>query len=221
MILADFLIEAEAGTKNSAAIFRKLKAAGYKKLGSGADSVVWAKDDASVIKILMPEDSNSLAEKTFLKFYDFVQANKDIANLPKFLESSQTMNINGKDYTFVVMERLQHIPRGSIQEAMVWVLSDYAAKKMQWKDVFKELSQPDTWKYWEPPPDKEKIINIIKNMSQQDILQYAVLYSVMTLLYHTGRINKLGWDLHTENVMQRQDGTLVIIDPWFALNDGI
>ena len=104
---------------------------------------------------------------------------------------------------------------------MVWVLSDYAAKKMQWKDVFKELTQPNTWKYWEPPPDKEKIINIIKNMSQQDILQYAVLYSVMTLLYHTGRINKLGWDLHTENVMQRQDGTLVIIDPWFALNDGI
>ena len=221
MILADFLIEAEAGTKNSAAIFRKLKAAGYKKLGSGADSVVWAKDESSVIKILMPEDSNSLAEKTFLKFYDFVQANKDIANLPKFLESSQTMNINGKDYTFVVMERLQHIPRGSIQEAMVWVLSDYAAKKMQWKDVFKELSQPDTWKYWEPPPAKEIIIDIIKNMSRQDYLQYAVLYSVMTLLYHTGRINKLGWDLHTENVMQRQDGTLVIIDPWFALNDGI
>lgn len=221
MILADFLIEAEAGTKNSAAIFRKLKAAGYKKLGSGADSVVWAKDDASVIKILMPEDSNSLAEKTFLKFYDFVQANKDIANLPKFLESSQTMNINGKDYTFVVMERLQHLKRGSMQEAMVWILSDYAVKKMSWENVYKELTEPKTWEYWESPPSKEKIINIIKNMSQQDILQYAVLYSVMTLLYHTGRINKLGWDLHTENVMQRQDGTLVIIDPWFALNDGI
>jgi hypothetical protein len=39
------------------------------------------------------------------------------------------------------------------------------------------------------------------------------------MLYHTGSINKIGWDLHTENVMQRKDGTLVIIDPWFAINE--
>jgi hypothetical protein len=68
MILYDFMSEAETRTKNSAAIAKKLKAAGYKKLGSGADSIVWAKDEGSVIKILMPEDSNSLAEKVFLEF---------------------------------------------------------------------------------------------------------------------------------------------------------
>jgi len=43
----------------------------------------------------------------------------------------------------------------------------------------------------------------------------------MSLLYNTGRINKIGWDLHTENVMQRSDGTLVIIDPWFSTVEGM
>lgn len=211
--------EAESKTKNSAAIFKKLKAAGYKKLGSGADSTVWTKDDASVIKILMPEDSNSLAEKTFLKFYDFVQSNSNLANLPKFLESTQTMNINGKDYTFVVMERLGHIKRGSFDEAMVWILSDFAVKKMPWEDVLKELSNPEIWKYWDGPPPVDKILKTIDNLDEKMSMRYGILYQLMTLLYHTGRINKLGWDLHTENVMQRADGTLVIIDPWFALSE--
>jgi hypothetical protein len=35
-------------------ITKKLQSAGYKKLGSGADATVWAKDDNYVIKILMP-----------------------------------------------------------------------------------------------------------------------------------------------------------------------
>ena len=42
----------------------------------------------------------------------------------------------------------------------------------------------------------------------------------MRLVYATGRINKVGWDLHTENVMMRKNGELVIIDPWFAMNEG-
>lgn len=219
MNLADFFLEAESRTKNSATIAKKLKAAGYKKLGSGADSTVWAKDEASVIKILMPEDSNSLAEKTFLDFYNFVRSNPNFPNLPKFLESTQTMNINGKDYTFVVMERLKPIKRGSIDEAMVWILSDFAVKKMSWEDVQKELANPDTWQHWDAPPSVEKILQTIATMDKEVSLRYGVLYYLMALLYHTGRINKLGWDLHTENVMQRADGTLVVIDPWFALNE--
>jgi hypothetical protein len=215
------LAEAESGTKNVSAINKKFKEAGYKKLGSGADSTVWAKDEASVIKILMPEDSNSLAEKVFLKFYDFVRSNPNLPNLPKFLESTQTMNINGKNYTFVVMERLQHIKPGSIDEAMVWILSDFAVNKMPWPAVLKELSDPKTWEYWDGPPSVEKILQIVQTMDEKVSSRYSILYKLMTLLYHTGRINKLGWDLHTENVMRRADGTLVVIDPWFALGDNI
>lgn len=215
------LAEAESGTKNVSAINKKFKEAGYKKIGSGADSTVWAKDEASVIKILMPEDSNSLAEKTFLEFYNFVRSNPNLPNLPKFVESAQTMNINGKNYTFVVMERLQHIKRGSFDEAMVWILSDFAVKKMSWEAVLEELTNPETWQYWSGPPSVKTIIQTIRTMDEKVSLRYGVLYQLMTLLYHTGRINKLGWDLHTENVMKRADGTLIVIDPWFALGDDI
>lgn len=41
------------------------------------------------------------------------------------------------------------------------------------------------------------------------------------MLYKTGQINKIGWDLHTENVMHRRNGQLVIIDPWFNIEDSI
>ena len=215
------ITEAESGTKNVSAINKKLKAAGYKKIGSGADSTVWAKDEASVIKILMPEDSNSLAEKTFLEFYNFVRSNPNLPNLPKFVESAQTMDINGKSYTFVVMERLQHIKHGSFDEAMVWILSDFAVKKMSWEAVLEELTNPETWQYWDGPPPVKTIIQTIQAMDEKVSLRYGILYQLMTLLYHTGRINKLGWDLHTENVMKRADGTLVVIDPWFALGDDI
>lgn len=215
------ITEAESGTKNVSAINKKLKAAGYKKIGSGADSTVWAKDEASVIKMLMPEDSNSLAEKTFLEFYNFVRSNPNLPNLPKFLESAQIMDINGKNYTFVVMERLQHIKRGSFDEAMVWILSDFAVKKMSWEAVLEELTNPETWQYWSGPPSVKTIIQTIRTMDEKVSLRYGVLYQLMTLLYHTGRINKLGWDLHTENVMKRADGTLIVIDPWFALGDDI
>ena len=52
-------------------------------------------------------------------------------------------------------------------------------------------------------------------MNEQERLKYEVLFKLMTLLYHTGRINKVGWDLHTENAMMRGD-TIVITDPWFG-----
>jgi hypothetical protein len=167
----------------------------------------------------MPEDSNSLAEKVFLEFYNFVRSNPNLPNLPKFLESAQTMDINGKSYTFVVMERLQHLKRGSIDEAMVWILSDFAVKKMSWEAVLKELADPKTWEYWDGPPSVEKILQIVQTMDEKVSSRYSILYKLMTLLYHTGRINKLGWDLHTENVMKRADGSLVVIDPWFALGE--
>lgn len=213
------LIEAESGTKNVSAINKKFKEAGYKKIGSGADSTVWAKDEGSVIKMLMPEDSNSMAEKVFLEFYNFVRSNPNLPNLPKFLESAQTMDINGKSYTFVAMERLQHLKRGSIDEAMVWILSDFAIKKMSWEAVLKELANPKTWEYWDGPPSVEKILQIVQTMDEKVSSRYSILYKLMTLLYHTGRINKLDWDLHTENVMKRADGSLVVIDPWFALSE--
>jgi hypothetical protein len=45
---------------------------------------------------------------------------------------------------------------------------------------------------------------------------YKLLFTTMQMLYMAGKQAGLGWDLHTENVMIRRDGTLVIVDPFYS-----
>jgi hypothetical protein len=209
--------EAEADTLHSDEIKRQLTAAGYKELGTGADASVWAKDSSYVIKILMPEDAGSRAEETFRKFYEFCQEHQDLECLPKFNEVN-VIDIQGKDYTQIDMERLIPLKSRSFNEGLVYLLSDYATKKMPWEQVKQALSQPKTWhdtEYFSKSANQFALK--ISSLNKLNDAKLAVLYNVMTLLYHTGRINKMGWDLHTENAMQREDGTIVITDPWFNM----
>lgn len=217
------ITEAEAGTPNASEIETKLAAAGYKKLGTGGDATVWTKDEQSVIKILMPDHSSASAERIFLKFYEFCQSHQNIDCLPKFRDISgahhSTFVIGDTQYRQIAMERLYPIKRNTFEEAMVWILSDFADKRVKWEDIIPQLESIDTWKtskgYMKNMP---RIIAQKKNDPEFNAV-YGTLFNVMQVLYLTGMINKFGWDLHTENVMQRTNGTLVIIDPWFSIHD--
>lgn len=221
------IIEAEEDTPNAREITNTLQKAGYKQLGSGADSTVWSKDEGSVIKIIMPEEGENIttAADTFYKFYEFCQKNKNIPNLPKFIDIGgkhhSTFEINGKEYLQIAMERLYPIPNNTVQEALVWALSDFATGNTPWNKVVSTLTNTDYFKHYESP-DVQQIQQLVQqtlsNKQQND--KYHYLYELMRLVYATGRINKVGWDLHTENVMMRKNGELVIIDPWFAMNEG-
>jgi FMN phosphatase YigB (HAD superfamily) len=221
------IIEAEEDTPNAREITNTLQKAGYKQLGSGADSTVWSKDEGSVIKIIMPEEGENIttAADTFYKFYEFCQKNKNIPNLPKFIDIGgkhhSTFEINGKEYLQIAMERLYPIPNNTVQEALVWALSDFATGNTPWNKVVSTLTNADYFKHYESP-DVQQIQQLVQqtlsNKQQND--KYHYLYELMRLVYATGRVNKVGWDLHTENVMMRKNGELVIIDPWFAMNEG-
>lgn len=230
-----FIDEAESGTANARQIFSTLKKSGYKKLGSGADATVWSKDEGSVLKIIMPEEGENAtsAVKTFLEFYNFCKAHKNIKCLPRFNEiggeGHARFEINGKEYLQVSMEKLKPIKRNTIEEMMVWILSDFATKNIEWAEVAKQLPDPVTWGF-DTSTNKWRLgaTKMEKSMPEKlkDIVQspafyrdYGLLFIVMRLLYVTGKINKAGWDLHTENVMQRSDGTLVIVDPWFNIEE--
>jgi hypothetical protein len=209
--------EAEKGTTYARKINRDLQAAGYHQLGSGADASVWARDDDHVIKIIMPEDSGSQAVQVFQKFYEVCKQHPEIPCLPKFHEVN-TIDIDGKEYTQIEMERLQELEMGSAPWAMIWMLSDYATNNMPWNIVLSEIVNPDTWETF-PDTLKADMSDYVKKITQNKQLNsmYSLLYSTMKTLYQTGNINKFGWDLHTKNVMQRGNGQLVIIDPWFTL----
>jgi len=219
--------EAEEDTPNAKEISNTLQKAGYKQLGSGADSTVWSKDEGSVIKIIMPEEGEdiTMAANTFYKFYEFCQKNKGIPNLPKFIDIGgkhhATFEINGKEYLQIAMERLYPIPNNSVQEALVWALSDFVANSIPWNKVVSTLTNTDFFKHYDSP-DIQQIQQLVRQTlsNKQEKEKYHYLYELMRLVYATGRINKVGWDLHTENVMMRKNGELVIIDPWFAMNEG-
>lgn len=215
--------EAEEGTAEAKEIVQTLTNAGYKQLGSGADATVWIREEGHVIKIIMP-DSEDITEpaRIFKKFYEFCQQHRDLDCLPRFTEIGgrhySEFTLGGKQYMQIAMEQLYPIKHNTLAEGMVWYLSDFASngKNMPWEKVKNFLSSA---KAWYDSGHFTRYANQfswkVMNMNQMTEAKYSLLYTVMSFLYQTGRINKFGWDLHTENVMQRKDGTLVITDPWF------
>ena len=197
----------------------KLRELGYEHIGSGADARVWAKDDSHVIKILMPEDAGSKAEQVFRKFYEFSMSHQDLACVPRFNEVN-VIDINGKDYTQIEMERLSPIEKNSFAEGLIWYLSDFVITNTPWSTVESKLTDADTWYHYNPNYSgtfARTWQSLTQNpASKKTYAMYRQLYNVMKLLYQTGNINKFGWDLHTANVMQRKNGQPVIIDPWFS-----
>jgi predicted N-acetyltransferase YhbS len=198
----------------------KLRELGYEHIGSGADARVWAKDDSHVIKILMPDDPRSKAEQVFQKFYEFCQQHPKVSCLPKFNEVN-TIEIGGNDYTQIEMEKLSPIPTNTFEEAMVWALSDMVSENLSWETVVQELLNQDSWSGGSTRVMRKMPEFVRQRMNLPGFIStYSQLYEVMRQLYQTGQINRFGWDLHTENVMQRSNGQLVIIDPWFNTNKG-
>ena len=211
--------EAETATQNSRQLAKEFRQLGYSQIGSGADATVWARDDSHVIKILMPEDAGSRAEQIFRKFYEFSITHQDLACVPRFNEVN-TIDINGKEYTQIEMERLAPIEKGTFMEGVVWLLSDYVAEQMPWPTIESELAMPDTWEMYSPNYANALARtwqSLLENPAgRKTYVMYRQLYNVMKLLFTTGTINKFGWDLHTANVMRRNNGQPVIIDPWFS-----
>lgn len=214
------LDEAERDTEHAKQIGKEFRRLGYKKIGSGADATVWAKDASHVIKILMPDEPTSTALAVFKKFYEFCQEHQNVDCLPAINEYN-SIDILGKEYTQIDMERLYPIKKKSFEEGVVWFFSDFIVGDESWDAVDYALGLTDTWTYY----NKSRAMSLadmwqsVSMANGEKFNEYKTLYKIMDLLYSTGRINKFGWDLHTENVMQRADGTLVIIDPWFNMSE--
>ena len=213
----EFVIEYERRTDNSKEIFAGLKEAGYTLLGGGQDATVWGRDEGEVLKVIMPSENKEQAEASFMYFFKLCKRLRNNPHVPKFFGGEETFEINGTPYLQFGMERLQPIAEGSFEEAAVWLLSDMATTLIKWKYLVKELPKTNWFNGYRGegtgPEMTEKFIEVM-----QDPVAYASyekLLKTMQYFWVNGRKQGLGWDLHTENVMQRADGTLVITDPYF------
>jgi hypothetical protein len=216
------LQEYDTRSANSKAITAKLKELGYTKIGGGLDASVWSKDAGSVIKIIMPAASRAQdADDVFLAFYNFCQAHKGSPYLPKFVDiggaNHTVFEINGRQYRQIAMEKLAPIEKGSIMEKLVWGLSDMAkVPLMKWSDAKAQLSNDEFWQYFSKKSNQGPMhaAQVKQALTDPQVeKEYAGLFNTMQQLWLNGRKKGLGWDLHTENVLQR-NGVPVIIDPY-------
>ena len=100
---------------------------------------------------------------------------------------------------------------------------------MPWSEVEDNMGNPETFEYFGDNPQQyyfmakhtapkkfAKAWQTIAMTDKNKLNYYHLLYETMAALYKYGRKNNIGWDLHTENVMRRKDGTLVITDPFYG-----
>ena len=183
-----------------------LRKAGYQFIGKGYDAQVWMKDEGTVVKILMPEAQENEAIESFKDFYRFVKRNPSV-NLPVFKKVDgrevYKFSIKGKPFMQFGMEQLYPIQEGSLDEWVVWMMADLSAKNMNWVSAKEEMMS-----------EKDKFAKEFSAQNDSKMNEYKSLYDTLNKLYKVGMKKGYGWDPHTENVMQRSDGTLVITDPW-------
>ena len=183
-----------------------LKKAGYKFIGSGYDAQVWMKDEGTVVKILMPESQENEAIDSFKSFYNFVKKNPS-PNLPVFKKVDgrevYKFTLKGKPFMQFGMEQLYPIQEGSLDEWVVWMMADLSAKGLDWANAKNQMSIED-----------DEHAEEFKAQNASKMNGYKSLYETLLKLYKAGMKKGYGWDPHTENVMKRSDGTLVITDPW-------
>lgn len=209
MRLCDFdQIDEAAAEEHREDVEQYLAAQGFKQIGDGADSMVYAKDDVSVTKIIFPlavEDMDR-SVKTFLHFYEFCKRTNS-PYLPRFSRVNQ-IKVAGEKFYAIVMERLYPIEEDSYDEAIVWLLSDCAQKSYTWEQAQEEVANPGAWRYYTGTYNIEQLVDHPLRESN-----WRGFYETM-LQTRKAMPRDRYWDLHTANVMVRRDGTLVIVDPW-------
>jgi hypothetical protein len=201
--------EYEQGTPRAREINQTLTQAGYRRLGGGVDAAAWRRDDDTVIKIIMPETSDSRpAMKTFKRFFRLTQA-RPSPHWPRYRimrdEYGQEsvfakFQIQGRTYLQIAMERLY--PLNDIDRVMIQDMSDTIERGRSFQDW--QTDNQDEW-------------HTVESWLKKNQQQLPGLYAAMRAAYKQSD-RKYEWDLHGGNVMKRRDGTFVITDPWIRFD---
>lgn len=178
-------------------------------LARGYDAEVYKHptDPNKVIKVLIggPDRPARRARKGFTRFYAFVKANPDNEHLPKFSKPKILIK-NDKETVFKVdMERLNSV---------------------DWDDPINRIYLYATESYSRVEVIKKMIANLTRThpevLKEKNIDPESLMDAVLWLRHTVGQIRnsigmgRLTMDLHNENIMQRDDGTLVITDPYVS-----
>lgn len=215
--ISEELLDELASESHRTKIQGHLKKNGYKKMGEGAGAMVYSKDAGSVIKIIFPVRISDMDTETEIwkTYYNICQFNTS-PHLAKFVNIGgkhyETFVLDGEEFTMIAMEKLRKIPEGTIEEAMVWLISDKVVARTSWAQTIDVILYPETWKYFDGY-DTEDLLGYIANNVDLIESEWGPYFEVCEKLFNIGEQKGFFWDLHTENVMLRGN-VPVIIDPW-------
>lgn len=208
-------------------IVKELEDKGYKFLGSGVDQVAFLEPDGKfVLKIFGSASSDKSKLETgfskdhmmFKKWVQYCEANKDNKFLPKY-EGWESFEFNDKKYLQIKVEKLQNLPQE--EKHFISDLSKFIDKYL---DRIKEGAGAllDAVGYSEDDYQNDSDFNIPhrlldelnKFVIQNGKDDFELLISTIAELLRMADKNNYNPDFHGGNFMHRNDGTLVISDPW-------
>jgi len=167
---------------------------GYEVLGEGLHAIVFGKDN-KVAKFFQGRD------ECFVDFVRFSRERSENPHLPKFGEIHESVVVlNGKDeYHLVFTEKLQAPPKRLInRESFLGQAYIYLRK-----------FHLQTGKFSPNKKDQVKFDSALRRLEKS---QPGLVQTIVDIHKDPSLTNCI-WDLHEENFMMREDGTLVIIDP--------
>jgi hypothetical protein len=187
-------------------ITERLKELGYKFLGNGVDQQAWLEPNTGYVLKIFGTSSNgtfSTSQKMFYRWAKFCEKNKDNEFLPKFY-GIETFVFNNDNYIQFRQEKLVKTKLNLMEITQDMVES--ADKNKSFKEFVKQVKNNAEWY-----PLSYRALD-----DDQNVTWMKKFYKTIMALNKIA--DKKGWtsDIHSDNVMMRQDGTPVIIDPWFA-----
>lgn len=221
MKITDILTEAyvEPG------IISRLENKGYKKLGKGADKVVFLEPGTGLVLLIFgtsrgksgSDTELTNAQKSFKTFYELTKADPGNEFLPNIIEYAPFVYA-GSPYLQIRMERLFEFKGAAVKN---WnnVLADMA-------DAVEQNQKFDT--FWSVATETVKLLNPrlhANRLRKQEVMQQVIihvgkeglkkLWDTVVMLKNVAKKNGYVLDLHEGNFMLSSDGTPVVADPFF------
>jgi hypothetical protein len=213
----EFIAEYDEYKRHTKIIHQAMRRAGYRRVGSGADSVVYAKDAGTVIKLIVPQENDMApADRVFMAWYQFCQKNAGNPYLPRFVEIQgqhhATFDIDGETFRQTAMEKLRNLPTATFNRIMT------LEKSIRYNQSLKDTVMRDvTYLYRNRtvPPEVLKYKQRDLALAEKLMAKYPGFYETLQSVIATGQSLGFRDDVLADgNIMMRADGTPVITDPW-------
>lgn len=193
-----------------------LAAKGYQYLGSGIDKQAYLEPGTGQVLIVFGYRKGvkdfSPDQRMFIDWINYCNKNRANPHLPKF-SGFESFQFQGKNYIQARMEALQELPD---QVAYLVGNIDDALKRTganNYNDAFHRLAMWGTHDSWEgDDPEQYDIKSVIRYFGGKN--KAIGLLQTVHAVAKFAKKHRYNIDLHRGNYMQRENGTIVVNDPF-------